>query len=152
MPLQPAQVASVQRAASMLRTASGAPVAMPLAALLMQPRPEAPAAGGNPPTILPAGPQPPAAKPDVSAAPAAPPGEKPADFGDLSQIVNPVQMEVIDGLDVLVLRGSAQDVEQMMEVVRADRTVSAETEPAIDITSMKHIECDDHGHPGQGPV
>ena len=31
-------------------------------------------------------------------------------------------MEVIDGLDVLVLRGSAQDVEQMMAVVRADRT------------------------------
>ena len=51
-----------------------------------------------------------------------------------------MQMEVIDGLDVLVLRGSAQDVEQMMEVVEQIERISAETEPAIDITLMKHIE------------
>ncbi len=140
MPLQPAQVASVQRAASILRTAGGAPVAMPLAALLMQPRPEAPAAGGNPPNILPPVPQPPPPRPDVSAAPAAPPGEKPANFGGLSQIKNPVQMEVIDGLDLLVLRGSAQDVEQMMAIVEWIERMSALTEPAIDITPMKHIE------------
>ena len=69
-------------------------------------------------------------------------GEKPAEFGNLSRIVNPVQMEVIDGLDVLVLRGSAQDVEQMMEVVRQIERLSAETEPAIEILMMKHIDCE----------
>ena len=61
-------------------------------------------------------------------------------------------MEVIDGLDVLVLRGSAQDVEQLMEVVRQIERISQETEPAIDIMPMKHIDCAGHGHPGQGPV
>jgi len=140
MPLHPAQLASVQRAASLIRTASGVPAAaLPLAALLMQPRPDAPAADGNAPTQLPPVP---AANPEVSAAPGARPGEKPAEFGGLSRIVNPVQMEVINGLDVLVLRGNAQDVEQMMEVVRQIERLSAETEPAIDVLSMKHIECD----------
>src|SRR5208283_3611231 len=69
------------------------------------------------------------------------PGERPADLGGFSRIVNPVQMDVIEGLDVLVLRGSAQDVEQMMEVVRQIERLSAETEPAIDVLMMKHIEC-----------
>ena len=41
-----------------------------------------------------------------------------AGFGDFSKIVNPVQMDVIPGLDVLVLRGSEKDVEEMMEIVR----------------------------------
>ena len=42
-------------------------------------------------------------------------------------------MEVIEGLDVLVLRGSAQDVEQMMEVVRLIERLTQDTEPEIDI-------------------
>lgn len=139
MPLNSAQLASVQRAASLIRTASGVPAAaLPLAALLMQPRPDTPAADGNAAIRLPPVP---AANPEVSAVPSARPGEKPAEFGGLSRIVNPVQMEVINGLDVLVLRGNAQDVEQMMEVVRQIERLSEETEPAIEITSMKHIEC-----------
>jgi len=139
MPLHPAQLASVRRAASLIRTVSGVPAAaLPLAALLMQPRPDAPAADGNAPTGRPPVPT---ANPEVSAVLGARPGEKPAEFGGLSRIVNPVQMEVINGLDVLVLRGNAQDVEQMMEVVRQIERLSEETEPAIDITSMKHIEC-----------
>ncbi len=137
MPLHPAELASVQRAATIMRTAGGPAAAMPFAALLMQPRPEAPAAGGNAPPILPPLP---AAKADDSVPAGARPGEKPADFGGLSQIKNPVQMEVIDGLDVLVLRGSAQDVEQMMAVVEWIERISTITEPAIDITPMKHIE------------
>jgi type II secretion system protein D len=138
MPVQPAQLTSIQRAASIMRTANGGSAsAMPLAALLMQPRPDAPAAGGI--SQAPAPPAP-AARPDVSAASGARSGEKAGEFGDFSRIVNPVQMDVIEGLDVLVLRGSAQDVEQMMEVVRQIERLSAETEPAINILSMKHID------------
>ena len=142
MPLQPAQLASVQRAASIMRTANGpSPAALPLAALLMQ-RPDTPPAGGNSPTTLPPLPAAPStANPGASAAPGVPGGEKPSDFGNLSRIVNPVQMEVIDGLDVLVLRGSAQDVDQLMEVVRLIERLIPETEPAIDILPMKHLDC-----------
>ena len=115
VPFQPAHLASVEKAASMIRTASGEPaVSMPLAALLLQPRPDALAAAGDPPL-----PNPPPPAPGL-APPANPParGQKPLEPGDLSRIVNPVQMEVIEGLDLLVLRGSAQDVQQLMEVVR----------------------------------
>ena len=135
MPLQPAQLAGVQRAASIMRTASGPPVAMPLAALLLQPRPAEPAAGAAAPS---------AASPSAATAVPAPggarPGEKPADIGTLSRIINPVQMEVIEGLDVLVLRGSPQDVQQMMEVVRQIERISQETEPSIEILAMQHVE------------
>ena len=60
------------------------------------------------------GPRPPIPQP----APAPGSGERPSDIGGLSRIVNPVQMDVIEGLDVLVLRGGAQDVQQMMQVVQ----------------------------------
>ncbi len=126
MPLQPAQLASVRRAASIIRSANGAPTAsMPLAALLMQARPDSAPVG---------------ATPGVPAPPAPRPGERSADAGGLSRIVNPVQMDVIEGLDVLVLRGSAQDVEQLMEVVRQIEAIATITEPEIDITPMKHLE------------
>ena len=146
MPLQPAQVASVQRAASIMRTANGAPpVALPLAALLMQPRPDTPPAGGTSPSRLPPIPTAPpvsTANPEASAEPGARLGEKPAELGNLSRIVNPVQMEMIDGLDVLVLRGNTQDVEQLMEVVRQIERLSPETEPAIEVLMMKHVDCE----------
>ncbi len=88
MPVQAAQVANVRRAASLMRTASGEPaVSLPLAAMLLQAKPEAPAAGGNPP-ILPPIPQAPAPQPRIPAAPGNPAGEKQPDLSNLSRIVN----------------------------------------------------------------
>ena len=154
MPVQPAQLASVQRAVSLIRTANGP--TLPLAALVMQPRPDV-----NPPTVpdvlprvdLPRGgraadanpatavPPLPGARPEAAAAPGAGSGAKAPDFSGLSRIVNPVQVEVIEGLDVLVLRGSAQDVEQLMQVVHLVESISRDTEPAIEILPMKHLDC-----------
>ncbi len=147
--LQPTEMASVQRAAALLRTANGPPpVTLPVAALLMQQRPDAPPAGGAAP--IPAPPAP-AAKADVSPAPSGKadgspaasafrPGERTADFGNLPRIVNPVQMEVIEGLGVVILRGSTQDVEQMMRVVEWIDMITKETEPEIQIEPMKHLD------------
>ena len=70
MPLQPAQLASVRRAASIIRSASGAPPAsMPLAALLMQ-RPDSSPTGGT--SAIPAPPAP-GGRAEVPAPPAAAP-------------------------------------------------------------------------------
>lgn len=161
MPLHPAQVASVQRAASLMRTASGAPaVDLPLAALLMQPRPDALAAVGNAPLAASLAP---AARAEAPAPSGIRGGARPPDLAGLSRIVNPVQMDVIDELGVMVLRGNAQDVEQMMEVVRRIEEFARLTEPEIDITSMKHIDSatmatlvkalyDEVYLPRQGPV
>jgi len=133
MPLQPAQLASVERAASVIRAVNGPRVALPLAALLMQ-RPETPPAGGAAPSATPPA-------PGASPGPGLRPGETPPDFANLARIVNPVQMEVIEGLDMLVLRGSAQDVEELMRIVRIIEAILPETEPAIEILSMKHVDC-----------
>ena len=55
-------------------------------------------------------------------------------------------MEVIEGLDVLVLRGSAQDVEADDGDRAVYRAVHGNTEPAIDIMPMKHLRKRLHGH------
>src|SRR5208337_2083123 len=72
MPVPPAQMNNVRRAAALIRTASGGPAGnMPLAALLMQ-RSDAPAPSGTapgaapPPTGLPPFPAAPGAAPDLS--------------------------------------------------------------------------------------
>ena len=46
-----------------------------------------------------------------------------------TRIVNPVQMEVIEGLDVVVLKGSGQDVDQMMDFVRWNEGYSGSNDP-----------------------
>jgi type II secretion system protein D len=137
MAVQPAQLPSVRRAVSLIQTANGP--TLPLAALVMQPRPDGnPATEAGPATAVPPLPGP---RPDAAAAPAARGGEKQPDFSGLSRIVNPVQVEVIEGLDVLVLRGSAQDVEQLMDVVHLVETITHDTEPAIEPVPMKHLDC-----------
>jgi general secretion pathway protein D len=137
MPVAPTELASVQRAASLLRASSGKQaVVLPLAAQVLQPTPDAPAAG-NP--VLPPLP----GTPPETAAPGAPGAEKPpVDFGSLSRINSPVQVEVIEGLDVLVLRGGAQDLDEIAKVVKYIEEITRTTEPAIEIMPMRHIQCD----------
>ena len=68
------------------------------------------------------------------------PAERPADNG-VAALVNPVQVEMIDGLNVLVLRGNARDVEQVMEIVKQIEKLSGEIEPLIEILPMRHLDC-----------
>jgi general secretion pathway protein D len=139
MPLQPSEVASVKRAASLLRTPNGEPaVSMPLASMLLQARPDASANGATPPPPAPgAG----TAQPGAAALPGGP-AARPPDFGALSRIYNPVQLEVIEGLDMLVLRGSARDVEELINLVKYIEEITRQTEPAIEIMTLKYIECE----------
>ena len=48
---------------------------------------------------------------------------------------------MLDGLDVLVLRGNTQDVEQVMEIINQIERLSAETKPAIELLPMKNVDC-----------
>ena len=128
---------------------------MPLAALLMQ-RSEAPAAEGTPAVPPPPAPVVPGTNPEATAGAltpsgtgAAPAGKLSVQGGGFSRIVNPVQMEVIEGLDVLVLRGNEDDVQQLMAMVRLLEGFSGLTEPTIDIMMLKHVELHPNGHRGQ---
>src|SRR3989304_370493 len=51
-----------------------------------------------------------------------------ADSGQLG----PVQVEVLEGLDVLIIRGHGRDVEQVMSIIQQIEQFSALTEPAIE--------------------
>ena len=140
VPLRTSKPESIQRAIAAVRDATGGrPAQMPLAATLFQ------AADRN------AAPSPGTAGPQT-------PGGKPA-----GGLVNPVEIESLEGLDVLVLRGKAQDVEQVLEIINQIERISAETEPAIQVLPLRFADCramsqmirplyDDIYQPRQGAV
>jgi RNA polymerase sigma factor (sigma-70 family) len=51
--------------------------------------------------------------------------------GSLSRIYNPVQSEVIDGLDMLVLRGNQADVNELIDLVKSIESLSRREDPPI---------------------
>ena len=136
LPLHTAS-ASVDRVAAAIRNTTGPqPKTPPALAMLFQPRDERPES------------------PPVGAATAAPPAPKPAQEPAAGKpaagknpggLINPVQIELLDGLDVLVLRGGTQDVDQVMDIIRQVEKLSAETEPAIEILPLHHVDCQSMG-------
>ncbi len=75
------------------------------------------------------------------------PGEQPAAEGPRaprgdSGLIGPVQVELLDGLDVLVIRGHRRDVEQVMAVIEQIERLSAVTEPVIEVYPLKHVDCE----------
>ena len=50
-------------------------------------------------------------------------------------LLGPVQVEFVEGLDVIVLRGSDRDVQRVMEIIKQIEDLSAVTVPEIQITS-----------------
>jgi general secretion pathway protein D len=59
--------------------------------------------------------------------------------GEIGQI-GPVQVEMLEGLDVLIIRGHKKDVEQVMNVIKQVEQLSAKTEPAIEVYKLKYID------------
>lgn len=121
-----ARPASVERAAAALGpTTTGArPAAAMLTGLFQA---QAPAAGATPPA--------PNAPP-----PSAPAGPKPGE-PKRSGLVSPVQVEMLEGLDVIVIRGNRQDVDQVVDIVNQIERLSVETEPAIEVCRLRHADC-----------
>jgi type II secretion system protein D len=55
--------------------------------------------------------------------------------------IGPVQVEMLEGLDGLIVRGHRKDVEQVMKVIQQIEQLSAKTEPAVEIYKLKYIDC-----------
>ncbi len=55
--------------------------------------------------------------------------------------LGPVQVEVLEGLDVLIVRGHRRDVEQVMKVIKEIEQLSVLTEPAIEVYKLKYADC-----------
>ena len=60
--------------------------------------------------------------------------------GDRLRELGPdVEIETLDDLDVIILRGRDRDVEEITRIIEEIERLSAETEPVIDIYMLKHV-------------
>lgn len=57
-------------------------------------------------------------------------------------ILGPVQIEFVEGLDVIVLRGDREDVERVTRIVDQIEALSAETTPEIKVLRLAHVDAD----------
>lgn len=77
--------------------------------------------------------------------PAPPAGNAPDPLARVAEdesILGPVQIEFVDGLDVIVLRGDQEDVDRVMRIINQIETLSAETTPEIKVRRLLHIDAD----------
>ncbi|MCA9265547.1 MAG: hypothetical protein KDA60_16920, partial [Planctomycetales bacterium] len=82
--------------------------------------------------------------------PGQPPGaDQPADDGgatpldvasELEGLLGPVQIEYLEGLDVIVLRGNKRDVERVMQIIAQIENLSVTTEPLIEVLDLRHAD------------
>lgn len=69
----------------------------------------------------------------------------PAEGDDLSDIaegalLGPVQVQFVEGLDIILIRGNKRDVERVMAIIDRIEQVSAETVPAIEVLPLRNVE------------
>ncbi len=84
-------------------------------------------------------------KPADTERPPPPPGKQAAAAdqpdGDAG-LIGPVQIELLDGLDVLVVRGHRRDVDRVVEIINQVERLSAVTQPAIEVYHLLHVDCE----------
>lgn len=62
-----------------------------------------------------------------------------AALGENSGLVGPVQIEFLDGLDVLVVSGNDRDVERVLKIIEDIERLSVDTKPTIEIVPLAHV-------------
>lgn len=65
-------------------------------------------------------------------APGAPGGEQ--------GLLGPVQIEVLEGLDVLVIRGDERDVQRVVEILEQIEQLAGEAELAVRVVMLRHVD------------
>ncbi len=133
VPIRTAHLDDIQRATTAIRTVSDSSSGPPAKLAYYQARggaaaPAAPTAVGPPATG-------PALPPGMEASPAVP-GEG---HGGL---VNPVQVETLPGLNVMVIKGNPQDVALIEQFIKNVEQLSALTQPVIKIIPLRQIDCE----------
>jgi len=155
----PASRRAVQRTAGAIRSSEGPAASgrarLPMVAMLFQPAGAAPGEAAAPPQASapgpaasgePAGPPPPGQQPSREEEPGElPPGEQPPPEGpppgeEEANLVGTVQVELLEGLDVLVVRGLRRDVERVVELIEQIERLSAEAEPAVEVYHLRHVD------------
>jgi len=70
---------------------------------------------------------------------ALPPAAVGGESDDSDALQGPVQVEFVEGLDILVLRGSDRDVARVMRIINEIEQLSAVTVPEIEVHPLKHV-------------
>ena len=136
--LERADPQKVQRAVILMQTGLTA-ADVPTAKLASTTAPQEPAAA--PASPAPAAPPPGAAPPAAAAPGDAASAAEAAALADEGGLIGPVQIEYIEGLDAMVIRGHKRDVERVKKIIADIEASSAETEPAIEIVELKNVGC-----------
>ncbi|MCC6126209.1 MAG: hypothetical protein IT426_14700 [Pirellulales bacterium] len=139
---QTAKPENMKKAVDAVRLAgTGRSNAAPLAATLfagqiqvVEPKPEEPAAAAAQPPIAPGGT--PAGEPQIAPRPEA--GKE----GETSGLSGTVQVEMLEGLDVIVIRGKKRDIEQVAAIIEQIEKLSKITEPVILIQPLANVNCE----------
>jgi type II secretory pathway component GspD/PulD (secretin) len=107
----------------------------PLPAKLFQPRPRG---TGEVSQVAQAAPPAPGTAPPGEAAKPGAPKEPEAEEG--GGMIGPVQVELLEGLDVLIVRGHKRDVQRVLEIIKQIEELGKITEPAIVVHPLYHVD------------
>lgn len=78
----------------------------------------------------------------VAQAPNTAPGRPPAletDVAAAGGVLGPVDIEFVEGLDVIVLRGDPEDIDRVTSVIEQIERLSMETTPRIEVKTLRHV-------------
>jgi type II secretion system protein D len=56
------------------------------------------------------------------------------------ELLGPVQVSFVEGLDVIVLRGNERDVERVMQIIQQIEQLSAVTTPTVEVYMLKNVD------------
>lgn len=122
----------------------GAEVASPAGAVGGMPTPNPPPGEAPPATPgvpdSPGGPEPTAQ--EATEQPSAEPSQPGPEAAEKPAVMGPVQVQLLEGLDVLVIRGLRRDVEQVLSVIQQIEQLARVTEPVIEIYQLRHVDCE----------
>jgi type II secretory pathway component GspD/PulD (secretin) len=151
VPFERADPLKIQRAIQLIHTAAKNPSAVPSRPLGTNGRgrrqhigqfvsmifqPDGQPAGGQP---QPVGGQPqPGGEPQVTVE-GVPGGAGTDVAGAISRIGN-VQIEFVQGLDILIIRGNKRDVELVKEIIKQIEELSVQTQPEVEIYYLQHVD------------
>jgi type II secretion system protein D len=65
-----------------------------------------------------------------------------ADEGTGGSLIGPVQIEFLEGLDMIVIRGNPKDVERVTQIIKDIEDLSTQTQPSIEFYPLKNVGSD----------
>jgi len=65
---------------------------------------------------------------------------RPAEGPETARLVGPVQVQVLEGLDAIIIKGRPEDVKRVQDLVQQLVEYSKVTEPVVDVVMLKHAD------------